>query len=143
MSYATITDLRQWIDEAALVQLTDDADTGVTNEAIVAAVLDSASAEIDGYLGGRYTLPFASPPAILAKLCVDIGGWLLHIRRDMGAPDHWQKRYDNAIAFLEKAAQGKITLGVGDPVKAAGADQATVTGPERLFGRDRDGMGDW
>jgi len=115
MSYATIADLRQWIDEATLVQLTDDDDTGLVNEDVVATVLESASIEIDGYLGGRYPLPLATPPAILGKYCVDIAGWLLYVRRDAGAPPHWLERYKTAIAFLNKVAAGTLKLGAGDP----------------------------
>jgi len=141
MSYATATDLRQWIDEAALVQLTDDQDAGTADEDIIESVLEAASTEIDGYLGGRYELPMAAPPAILKKLCVDIAGWLLHVRRDVGAPEHWQRRYDNAVRFLEQVAAGKITLGAGDPVKTTGSDTASITGPERLMGRE--GLKGW
>jgi phage gp36-like protein len=137
MSYATISDLRQWIDEATLIQLTDDDDAGSTNEAVVAAVLESASVEIDGYVGGRYSLPFATPPAILAKLCVDIAGWLLYVRRDAGAPDHWQKRYDNAIAFLTKVSTGALKLGAGDPQGTGSGGVVTVTAPDAEFSSDK------
>lgn len=135
-SYASITELRQWIDEDVLIQLTDDADAGVTDEDVVTTALEAATVEIDGYLGGRYTLPFTTAPAILAKLCVDIAGWLLHIRRDAGAPAHWQKRYENATAFLEKVAQGKITLGADDPAGTGTADQPASSSGDRIFTTD-------
>jgi len=141
MSYATVTDLRQWIDEDILIQLTDDANTGSTDTDVVDTILAAASLQIDGYLGGRYSLPLATVPPILGKLCVDIAGWLLYARRNAGVPEHWQKLYDNAIAFLGKVAVGKITLGADDPIKAAGSDQATVTGEVRRFSRT--GLEDW
>ncbi|RJX20295.1 MAG: DUF1320 domain-containing protein [Desulfobulbus sp.] len=136
MSYATITDIRQWIDEDVLIQLTDDADAGTTDADVVATALAAASVEIDGYLGGRYALPLASPPAVLTKLAVDIGGWLLHVRRDVAAPAHWQARHDNAIKFLEKIATGKISLGADDPAGTGAADRPAATSGDRIFSTD-------
>jgi len=134
--YATITDLRQWIDEDILVQLTDDANTGSVDTDVVDTILEAASLQIDGYLGGRYSLPLATVPGILCKLCVDIAGWLLYARRNAGVPEHWQKLYDNAIAFLEKVAQGKITLGASDPAGTGTADKPVSSSGDRIFSTD-------
>ncbi len=58
--YAALADIQQWLDEDKLIRLTDDADTGTVNTTIVDTVLEAASVEIDGYLGAKYNLPFAT-----------------------------------------------------------------------------------
>ena len=137
MSYAALADLQQWIDNDIMIQLTDDADAGSVDTGVVATALEAASVEIDGYLGSRYALPLADPPAILGKLCVDISGYLLYIRRDAGAPEHWQARYKNAVAFLIKIASGQISLGAGDPSGTGGRAAPEFVGPGRIFDRDK------
>ncbi len=136
MAYATLADIEKWIDADTLVRLTDDGGLGIVDTAVVDAVLDAASLEIDGYLGGRYTLPLAQPPAILAKLCVDIAGYLLHIRRDEVPADYWTRQYDNAVAFLRRVADGRISLGAGDPEGTGAGGRPQFSGPDRQMSRD-------
>lgn len=140
MSYATITDVRKQIREDELIGLTDDTNSGLTDAVKVDSALADASAEIDGYLGGRYTLPLAATPAILKKLCCDIAIYNLYAMGH-GAPESRQKLYDNAVAFLKEVGKGTLNLGAADPIKAAGADLASVSGPDRIMGRD--GLKDW
>ena len=135
MSYATIADIRSELDEDVLVQLTDDDDTGETDTDIVDKALADANAVVDGYIGKRHDLPFASPPAILAKLETDIAIVNLFNRRN-GPPEHRQKQYENAIAFLEKVNAGKITLGPNDPDGTSQADKAQVSSRDAIFTRD-------
>ncbi len=121
MSYAIQADLEQFISESELIGLTDDEDTGAVVTSRIEASLETASVTIDGYLGSRYSLPFSDPPQILNKLCVDIAGHLLHIRRNE-ISESWGKRHDNAISFLEKVNNGKLSLGVKDPA-GTGSDE--------------------
>jgi len=136
MSYATVADVRKVVDDDLLTQLTDDAGDGTVDEGLVTDQLGMASVEIDGYLGSRYPLPLSTTPPILAKLCVDIVLFNLYSRRG-GPPEHWQKRYDNAVRFLERVAEGKITLGAGDPDGNADGNTPRMEGPERVFSRDK------
>ena len=135
MAYATLDDLRKWLDSDALIRLTDDGGLGVVDQAVVDAVLEAASSEIDGYLGSRYALPLADPPGILTKLCVDIAGYLLHLRREETPGEYWQKQYENGVAFLSKVAEGRITLGAGDP-EGTGTDGPRISSPARVMSRD-------
>ena len=61
---------------------------GVPDEGAVTAALDSASAEIDGYIAVRYTLPLASPPPNLTQPCVDIALYRLASSRDVLTDEH-------------------------------------------------------
>ena len=132
--YATLDDLKKQLPEDVLMALTDDGGSGVIDTAVTDAALETAEVEIDGYLGGRYTLPLSPLPEVIIKVAVDIAIYNLYARRQ-GPPEHWQKRYDNTIRFLVKIAGGQISLGVGDPVAPAAAE-AMVTSSARIFSRD-------
>lgn len=134
MSYATLEDLQNRLDDDVLIDLTDDSDSATINTAIVTAALEAADLEIDVYLGERYTLPLTETPAILVNLGGTVAIYNLYCRRD-GPPDHWQKQYDNAILMLERIRDGQITLGSGSPSED-NSDIAEVEEGERVFTRD-------
>lgn len=130
MPYATHQNMidRFGIDE--IVQLTDRANTGVLDAQVLDQALLDADDTINGYLSGRYTLPFASVPKVLTRLACDIARFLLY--RDQ-AGEQVTKRYDAAIAFLKSAAAGTVQLGLdaANAVPVVGSPQ--VSAPERQF----------
>lgn len=132
--YASLDDLKKQIPEDLLIQLSDDAGTGAIDVTVTDTALETADVEIDGYLGARYALPLSPAPTILGKLAVDIAIYNLYARRQ-GPPEHWQKRYDNTIRFLERIADGRISLGADDPDEGAASSAEVVSTPERLFSR--------
>lgn len=135
MSYATIDDLKKLLPESQLIGFTDDEDLGVVHVETVEAALESATITIDGYLANRYSLPFAETPQILTSMCVDIAGHLLHIRRDQ-ISESWEKRYDNAIKFLEKVNNKQLSLGREEPSGTGDKESLQVSGPAAIFGSD-------
>ncbi len=133
--YATLDDLKKQLPTDLLVQLTDDGGAGVIDTAVTDAALETADVEIDGYLGARYDLPLAAPvPAIIAKQAVDIAIYNLYARRQ-GPPEHWQLRYNNTIRFLERIADGKISLGNDSAAAAVATGSSMVVTGDRLFTR--------
>jgi len=135
MGYAVLADLDKQLSTDDLIQLTDDENNGTVNTTRVSNALADADTEIDGYLGSRYPLPLASPPPILNKLAVDITIYNLYGRRG-GPPEHVEKRYTNAVRFLERLAEGKISLGSEDPEGTGSGDTAQVSsGQDRTFNR--------
>ena len=72
MPYATQADILDQLDEDILIQLTDDADTGDVVDDVVTRAIADADAEIDGYCGKRYSVPFDTVPPIIRKFAVDI-----------------------------------------------------------------------
>ncbi|WP_434063196.1 gp436 family protein [Escherichia coli] len=69
-----------------------------------------ASAQIDGYLVGRYRTPWPDSPGILVGYCCDIARY--HLATDYRiSSEEIQMRYRDAIRFLEKVAAGQINLG--------------------------------
>lgn len=132
--YATLDDLKKQLPEDLLINLTDDGGSGIIDTAVTDTALETADVEIDGYLGARYALPLSPVPGILGKLAVDIAIYNLYARRQ-GPPEHWQKRYDNTIRFLERIADGRIGLGAEDPGEGVASSAEVVSIPERLFSR--------
>nr|WP_067289908.1 phage protein Gp36 family protein [Marinobacterium profundum] len=114
--YATQADLVQRFGEAELISLTDrDGTAGAIVASVIDQVLADASAEIDGYIGGRYKLPLATVPAVLNRLCCDIARFLLY---DVRADDQLVKRYEAVIKFLTALGKGDLSLGLPDEGEA-------------------------
>ena len=139
MSYATPTDIINRYPNRDLVQLTNEDPTITTvNTTVLQQALSDASAEIDGYLGGRFTLPLTDPPAVLNRLASDVAIYRLQALRPLHDLADARKRYDDAIAMLAKVASGELTLGIGadgnETAIAQGAEKAE--GPVRVFNRN-------
>ncbi len=136
--YATRDDMTKRFGEEELILLTDHASgAGVIDDAVLSQALADASAEVDGYLGGRYTLPLPSVPAVLVRICCDIARYLLH---DEHAPERIEKRYDGAISFLSKLGSGTISLGMPDEGDASPSNNtAQISSDGRVFGRSNSG----
>ncbi len=139
MSYAAPQDMINRYPNRDLVQLTNDDPTVTTvNTTTLQQVLNDASAEIDGYLGGRFTLPLTDPPEVLNRVASDIAMYRLQALRPLHDVSDARQRYEDAIAMLSKVAAGELTLGIatdGNETAISPAAEA-VEGPERVFSRD-------
>lgn len=137
MAYCAYADLVSSVGEDVLVQLTDDTGAGEADMDKVTAAISAAEAEINGYCGTRYGVPFAPVPAIIKKMCEDIAAYNLYALRD-SIPEARTKRYDNAVRFLAMVAKGLISLGANDPDGApAPVHRPDIESDERLFSRDK------
>lgn len=97
--------------------------------------LADASAEIDAYARRRYELPLEPPPALFARLAVDIALYRLAADADR-ATEEGRKRYEDAVRLLERIAAGEVALGLPGPEPAsAPAGAVHVAGPARRFTR--------
>lgn len=138
MTYATSADLINRFGEKEAIALTDRAYVGVVDQAVLAGALEWATAEIDGYLGGRYTLPLAPVPRILTGYACDIARHQLCGTGGVVVTEEIRNRYQDAIKFLRLAAEGKVSLG-GMPTgeTAPTSSNAVVFNPgSKVFGRD-------
>ena len=120
--YATLTDILERFDAAhnpELSQLTGGAD-GVRDDARIEAALLSASGEMDTYLGTRYALPLAGASAALSeelgRIACDIARYRLWADH---ASEEVRRRYDDAIRWLTRVAEGKLVLALTDPAPGA------------------------
>ena len=74
-----------------------------------------AEAEIDGYLAKRYKVPFVKTPQVINKFAKDIALYNLVSRKGIDESERektYLTRYNSAITFLTKVAEGKIDIGV-------------------------------
>lgn len=74
-----------------------------------------AQAEIDGYLAKRYNVPFSKTPKVINKFAKDIALYNLVSRRGVDESERektYLTRYNAAITFLTKVAEGKIDIEV-------------------------------
>lgn len=136
MPYATQLDMLARYGYSKLVALTDIGQPQVGE--LVTAVLDSrledASAEIDGYLAGRMSVPVASPPPILKLLCCRLAYYLL-----LGntATDVDQADVKAARDYLGAVAVGKISLTQPDQTPAVtGAGSVLFSAGAKDWGRE-------
>ena len=141
MSYAVAQDMINRYPNRDLVQLTNEDPTATTiNETPITLALEDASAEIDGYIEGRFALPLTDPPAVLNRLATDIAMYRLQSLRPLHDLEDARKRYEDALAVLTRVADGELTLGLSadnlePPITAETVE--TVRGPGRIFNRGR------
>jgi len=139
VSYATAQDVINRYPNRDLVQLTNEDPTATTvNDALITQALADASAEIDGYIEGRFALPLTDPPAVLNRLTTDIAMYRLQSLRPLHDLEDARQRYEDAVSMLSKVAAGELTLGLSadnqEPPPAAGSVE-TVDAPARVFNR--------
>lgn len=134
--YSTQADILERIPEEALIQLTDDDNSGIVDADNVAAAIERADQEIDAYCGSRYSVPFATTPAVIKGLSIDLAIYFLYGRTQEEIPETRKDAQKNAVRLLEKINKGDISLGV-DPAPAApsGSGASFSTG-DRRFTRD-------
>ena len=105
MSYATAQDVINRYPNRDLVQLTNEDPTSTTvNTAPITQALGDASAEIDGYIEGRFTLPLTDPPAILTRLATDIAMYRMQTLRPLHDLEDALLVVDNGEQVVEALA---------------------------------------
>lgn len=130
-AYTTLAALTARFGTDMLIRVTDRAvlPTGEIDAAAVAKACDDATALIDGYLAGRYALPLAEVPPLIAALAEDVAIYRLHAYE----PDSKIKAdYEAAIRSLRDIAAGTIRLSVaGVQPPSTGSTGAVFTDRER------------
>lgn len=107
---------------------------------IIEDAISDAQAEIDGYLAKRYSVPFTEVPPVISKFTKDMAVYNLASRIGIDEQDREKTiltRYNAAVSFLTKVAQGTIELNVseGQPQKAANTG-FHITANQRIFRRN-------
>lgn len=130
--YCTKDDMlaRGW--EKELIQLTDKANLGVIDDGILNQAIADASAEIDSYLQGRYSLPLIIPVPNLTRICCDVARYYLF---ETKVTEQVQNRYDTVIRYLEHIAKGVIKLGIELPATNVAVNSAEMTSSTPIFNR--------
>ncbi len=109
MPYASAQAIQDRIGLSALIMLTDrgEVPTGQVGAAVLARAQADADAVIDGYLGGRYRLPLATVPAMVADIALAITAWKLHVTEPEAKT---RADYQDALRTLRDIASGVIVL---------------------------------
>ena len=137
MAYCTQDDILDQLDEAVLIQLTDDDGAGEVDDDKVTRAIADADSEIDSYCGTRYSVPFSTVPAVIRKCSVDIAIYNLYARR-RGAPEDRKERYKNSVDFLKEVSKGNASLGEDDPdATPANKESPDISSNTRIFTRDK------
>jgi phage gp36-like protein len=137
MTYASLEEIKAVIPERDLILLTDDTGAADTvDDAKVILALEDATAEINGYLSKRVTLPLENPPRILAVHCREIARYRLFANRGT-VTETIQKMYDASIVYLKMVAEGKVSIGDEDAEDTVDSTPGVVIseGPERVMSR--------
>ena len=134
MAYADQAGLVARFGESEILRLADRDQDGAIDTEVVTAALDDASAEIDAYVGSRYSVPITPAPSILTNLCGDIARYKLS---DECPLDEVEKRYDKAVRMLRDIAAGKASLPVaGDPLVSSSGVSVSHSDDDRIFTQD-------
>ncbi|MGH9805062.1 MAG: gp436 family protein [Candidatus Acidiferrales bacterium] len=140
MPYCNEADLLNQLTQAELVQLTDDTGAGTVDSAKVDAALAAASATIDAYAGGRYTLPLQDSEKV-KQLCVDLAIYELEKRRRRIREATLAAR-DAALSFLRDLARGQAVLDqpAGAAPQSTEADVKKTEQPRRFSDDNLEGF---
>lgn len=135
MAYAVRTDIEEiWGEQFVADLLPEDVDGDVA----IARALERASGEIDTHLSARYATPLDGKPAALVTPAVNIAVYGLAIRHTT-LTDTIEERYKQAVALLQRIAEGKAGLGADEPSVSndpgASAGGAAFSANSRVFSR--------
>lgn len=125
--YVSIADFvdRYTLDE--VVKMTDGDGSGRIDRALLTRKLADAQAEVDAHLVGRYTLPLAVVPPIVALIVSDLARAKLYPR---GAPEGIDTSVKAATGYLARIQSGAMPLavpGAGAPPPAANPEQVLIS----------------
>lgn len=121
-TYITLDELKTLVPQHVMMELSDDSITGDVQSELVQTIITEACEEVDGYLRGRYSLPFANTPTLVKKYAKQIARYELYARRPEGfeLPPAVESGYNKAIKKLEQIRDGRISLGVPEGITGAG-----------------------
>jgi phage gp36-like protein len=142
--YASSDDMIESFGEREARTLSDRELAGSVDADVLGKGLAKATDEINGYIAGRYKLPLPQTPPILKGICCDIARYRL-TGTERTCSDEIRDRYRDAIRYLEKVANGTVTLGVfadtGAAVPSAGSSVAFCSGSKNWSRRSTQGGG--
>jgi phage gp36-like protein len=116
VTYAALPDLIALAGRDEIISLTDrDGATGDVVEAVGAAALDAATAEISGWLAARYAVPLSPVPPQVKDWCATAARYRLWLSSPQGPPDFVRAAYEDAKGAMRAAADGRLTLTAAAP----------------------------
>lgn len=135
--YASVQDLIYQYGEQEARALSDRMRVNKIDHSILELALGDAASTIDTYLS-RYTLPLKTVPKALKRIACDMARYYL-CGGAVVETELIRRRYEDAIRFLEKVANGSIQLGLDDNNEAVETDDDSImfSNPKnKIFSRD-------
>jgi phage gp36-like protein len=111
MAYSTVTDLKNYLPESVLLQLTDDSNTDDIDSEKIDDCIRRADDLIDGYMRGRYTVPITGTvPVLIKDISTKLAVYFLHKRSLMlTLPDPIKDDYDYCMQQLSNIQKGRLS----------------------------------
>lgn len=136
MRYCTHADIARAIPAVTLLQLSnDDPAAELPDEAVIEDCIRSAEELLDGYLRGRYSLPFDPVPTLLRDAAVSLARYALYGRRpETDLPDAVKDDRRNTVKLLESIRDGVVTLGMPSGQAAPEPGEIRVRSRKQAFG---------
>lgn len=136
MTYASQADMVARFGEGEVIALTDRANAGVIDAAVLAAALVQADAEINPYLQPKYLLPLQVVPTAIVGLACDIARYRL-CSAAVTVTQDIRDRYKDAVKFLDAVSRGHISLGIDASSRPAAPSDTVKFAPGngRVFDR--------
>lgn len=147
--YASNDELKaRFENNEAVAHLTGTQESGTPDEAVLTEVLGNAEGDVESYAAVKYAIPLkvgdhTSLANQIKSKVLDLAVWYLSVRA-ASVTEAIQLAYDNAIAWLEKLATGKVMLATNDteptsvskePLISIGTSDASDPSSERIFTR--------
>jgi len=131
MAYCTVVDVKNFIPQTVVLQLSDDNDSDSIDEEKVNFAIQQADDLIDSYLRGRYTVPITGTvPSMIRDLSVRATVYFLFKRSLYSTmPDAIENDFKYIIRTLEGMQKGQINAFTSEP---GFFDTNKVTG-DRVF----------
>lgn len=144
MVYATPEDYISFFTVRDAATVTAPRGRADPDEARIERHLQSASRRMDSYIGARYVLPLTDVPEALRDYCCDIARFLM-TGTEHRCTDEIRIRYDDAISWLKRVADGKVSIGTstqsGATVAVSSPDVEFYSDGQDLWSRRRTGGG--
>jgi len=140
--YATVADLIARVGETEIIRLTDRADppSGAIGVAVAEDALTAATAEVDGYLSTRMTVPLSPTPRLIRDLTVTLAWARLWT---IDRPETLQKDREAALATLRALADGSVSLGIPNPPPTTTGGPLAASSTRVFYDRSMRGQGGW
>ena len=111
MPYSTFVDLKNYLPESVLLQLTDDNNTDDIDQTKTEDCIRQADDLIDGYLRGRYTVPITGTvPVLIEDISTKLAVYFLFKRSlILTLPGPIKDDYDYCMTQLNNIQKGRLS----------------------------------
>ena len=134
--YATKADIERIYGVELLTIISDLDENGRVDDLAVTAALETATSEIDSYVGGRYVVPLDPIPTYIRQCCVDIAVYrLAHSEAPRTA--EMRLRYEDAMRYLRDVAKGTVAIQGADDLPAGDGNGSDVGSTARILNLKR------